>query len=468
MKLSLWLALLCTRVAAQPLQQVVNDLHNDPAFKGAAVAICVSEAGSGNELFSHNADQSLVPASTLKIFTTGAALQTLGRDFRFLTRIGFTGTFDQASGRINGDLVIAGSGDPTLNSSYFSEKNILRSWPELLRKAGVKEISGNVIGYAGSWERRVPDQWIWADIGNYFGSIPNGLSFSDNKYTIQLSSGEPGSAARVLSIHPQYVHTKITASASVTCKGSTDMAYIFGDPFGFEKIVTGTIPPRRGKFEIEGSLPDPALLCAEQIAVSLEAAGISCGGTPLSEYGAVPGGVQTLFVYNSPPLSEIVQRTNLHSNNHYCESLLLALGGGRADSGIAAVTHFWKSRCESGELIYMTDGSGLSRANTCTARLQCEALREIYRDTAVFETFDRSLPRAGMDGSMRSIGGGTYIENNMRAKTGYMERVRSYCGFVKSKSGRDLVFSVIVNNYNCSPAVARRKMEKILLHIAEL
>ena len=116
----------------------------------------------------------------------------------------------------------------------------------------------------------------------------------------------------------------------------------------------------------------------------------------------------------------------------------------------------------------MTDGSGLSRANTCTTRLQCQALHQISGDSVQFRVFVNSLPAAGRQGSMSNIGKGTFLEANLRAKTGYIQRVRAYCGYLKSRKGDSLIFSVIFNHYNCSPAEARKKIERFLLAIAEL
>ena len=78
------------------------------------------------------------------------------------------------------------------------------------------------------------------------------------------------------------------------------------------------------------------------------------------------------------------------------------------------------------------------------------------------------MPVAGKQGSMSNIGKGKYIENNMRAKTGYISKARGYCGYVKSKSGKEFSFSVLFNNYRCSPKEAKLKIEKFLIGLGEL
>ena len=116
----------------------------------------------------------------------------------------------------------------------------------------------------------------------------------------------------------------------------------------------------------------------------------------------------------------------------------------------------------------MKDGSGLSRINTMTPNLQANLLQKIVKDSLIYRVFSSSLPIAGKQGSISNIGKGKFIENNMRAKTGYITRVRAYCGYVTTRSGKALSFSVIINNYTCSPKEAKVKMESFLNALAEL
>lgn len=438
------------------------------AFRHATISYCILSAGDGAVVSENNSGTSVVPASTLKIFTTGAALSLLGPDFRFETHIAHSGHFDQSTGILHGDLLIIGSGDPSLQSEYFGNTELATYWASELSKKGIRAIKGNVIGLAAAWERTVPDHWIWADISNYFGAVPCGLSWRDNKCGITLSSGEKGSPAQVQKIRPQYSTKKMTYFSTATCSGSEDKGYVYGDPFGFEREIRGTIPENRKHFTLEATLPDPALLCAEELKTALESKGIRCSGEARSGYSEKRSHTGILLIHHSAPLSRIVQLTNMHSNNHYCESLVLALGGGSREKGLAAIREYWQSRGLDVSGLFLADGSGLSRASTCTAASLCKALKVLYQDTSLYRHFNLSLPISGKQGSMLRIGKNSRLENNMRAKTGYMERVRAYCGYVKNREGKELIFSVIINNYNCTPAEARRSIEAMLREIPEL
>lgn len=455
------------------INPVLQNWKNDKDLKNASIGFSVLDAKTSSVVAEYNSHLSLIPASTLKIVTTGAALGILGKDYRYETKIFYTGTFNRESGVLNGNLIIYGSGDPGLQSEYFVKDSslITEKWAKILKDKGLKEIKGQIIGDASYFERAIPDSWIWSDIGNYFGAVPCGLSFMDNKFKIIYKSKENGSKAEVTRVFPQYLNHAITVTSNVIAKGNEDQAFVYGDPFAFTKEVRGQIPPGKTNFEVEASLPDPALLCAEMLCSSLIRIGIICDPkTVSSEYKKNDSIAkrQLMYTHLSPTLDQLVFYTNIKSNNHYCETFLRTLGKGNAAEGLEVVKNYWQKRGLDVTEIFMSDASGLSRANTITTAFQSTLLCKIYRDSLNFKTFNSSLPVAGKSGSMSNIGKGTYIENNMRAKTGYINRARGYCGYVKSKSGKDLAFSVMFNNYNCSPKEAKNKIEKFLITLGEI
>ena len=141
---------------------------------------------------------------------------------------------------------------------------------------------------------------------------------------------------------------------------------------------------------------------------------------------------------------------------------------GTTSNGINAVERYWEGRGVDITGLHMADGSGLSRANTITTKIQATVLSKIYRDSLMYPSFNSSLPIAGKNGSMTNLCKGTFAENNMRAKTGYINRARGYCGYVKTKSGKELAFSVLFNNYDCSPKEMKLKIEKLLVALVDL
>jgi D-alanyl-D-alanine carboxypeptidase/D-alanyl-D-alanine-endopeptidase (penicillin-binding protein 4) len=452
---------------------VVESWKADKDLKSATLSFCVLDAKTGAVINELNSHQYVIPASTLKVITTGAALGTLGTNYRYSTKIFHTGNFNKETGIVSGDLIIYGSGDPTLQSEYFTKdtNQITDKWAQVLKEKGIKEIKGKIIGDASCFDRSIPGNWIWADISNYFGVAPCGLSFNDNKFKIIYNSKEIGSKAIVDRTIPAYCNSTICINSNVISKGTEDDAFVFGDPYSFTKDVSGKIPPNKTNFEVEAALPDPALMCAEKLYTSLNKIGIKCNPkTIVSNYKRSDTIVtkQLLYSHLSPTLDKIVYQTNLHSNNLYCETLLRSIGKGSMYAGIDIVSNYWQKKGLDVSELFMVDGSGLSRANTVTTNFQASLLSKIHNDSILFKTFNNSLPVAGKSGSMSNIGKGKLIENNMRAKTGYINRARGYCGYVRSKSGKDLAFSVLFNNYNCSAKEAKVKIEKFLIELGEL
>jgi D-alanyl-D-alanine carboxypeptidase/D-alanyl-D-alanine-endopeptidase (penicillin-binding protein 4) len=470
--LFLFILFYCTFLSAQ-LSSIVETWKADKDLKSATIGYCVLDAKTSSVIAEYNSHQYLIPASTLKVVTTAAALGILGGNYKFETKLCYTGTFDKEKGIINGDLIIYGHGDPTLQSENFVKDSaqITDKWAAILKEKGIKEIKGKIIGDASFFERAIPGNWIWADINNYFGVTPCALSFSDNKFKVVYCSKSQGTKAEVIKTTPSYLNNTITINSNVIAKGTEDDAFVYGDPYSYTKEISGKIPPNKPVFEVEAALPDPALLCAEMMFSSLNKIGIKCNQKAILSNHKKPDSTitkTTLYSHFSPSLDKIIFYTNLKSNNHYCETILRAIGKGSMYMGIDAVKNYWQKQGLDITELFMVDGSGLSRANTISTSFQASLLSKIYRDSLFYKPFNNSLPVAGKSGSMSNIGKGTFIENNMRAKTGYINRARGYCGYVKTKSGKELSFSVLFNNYNCSAKDAKVKIEKFLIELAEL
>lgn len=460
------------------LAQEINTLRNDPALKHAVWSVCVINS-KDSVIAEYNSQLSVVPASTMKIVTTGAALEMLGANFKFATKLSYDGVFDSIKGIIKGNLYIVGGGDPSLGSGYFKDKKdsltIVEKWAAILKQKGIKQIDGAVIADAGIFEdNMVPGQWIWGDIGNYFGAGANGLSYNDNKYTVYYNSGAEGSITTVNKIVPEV--KGLLFNNYVTAGGKGDNAVIYGSPYSNVRFAEGTIPANKTNYEVEGSLPDPSLFCAQALHDALKNSGISISEKPgtvkqlkdKNEYALANRKV--LHTHYSPTLDKIVYYTNLKSDNLYAEHLLKYMayhkkGTGKETDGIEIVKNFWKAKGVDISGFSMNDGCGLSRANVITTKTQAQILRSIAKEKTFFH-FYNSLPVAGKSGSLGGLCEGTVAENNLRAKSGYITGARGYCGYVKNKKGEQLSFSVLANNYECSPTEMKRKLEKILVAIA--
>jgi D-alanyl-D-alanine carboxypeptidase/D-alanyl-D-alanine-endopeptidase (penicillin-binding protein 4) len=464
----------------ETITDFISGLKKETELQNASVSLCVLDAKTGSALCDYNGKTSLTPASTLKIVTTASALQLLGKDFKYETALQYSGTFDKATGVIDGDLVIKGSGDPSLNSEYFRKPEdtffVANKWTAALIEKGVKKITGKIVLDVSCFEEDVPGTWVWGDLGNYFGAAPHGLSYNDNKFYIVFKPTKAGDSAQIQKTFPCI--DGLCIQNHVTAAGTEDNAVVYRAPYSTDVKIHGTIPPGTKPFSIEASLPDPSLLLAKHLQAAFAAGGITLDNKDVLKITAhnkksYEKPRTTLYVYKSPPLEKIVYFTNLHSNNMYAESIFKTIalkkgGWGSNWQGMTTLNKHLKAKGFDMNGLFINDGSGLSRSNAVTAEHLAGILYMMSSDSLNKTAFENSLPIAGISGSLRSLGKGTALENNLRAKSGYITRARSYAGYMKAKSGKDICVSLIVNNFNGSPADTKKKMEEIFLKLYEL
>lgn len=459
---------MCFFTKAQ-LNKIAEEWLKDESLNGALTSYCVYDYSNDLVLSEHNQELLMIPASTLKIFTTATALKIKGNSYRFKTNFEYDGKIENKI--LKGNIYIIGSGDPTFGSSYFykNETDVFTQLLAEINKLGITKIEGNIIGDASVWPKQIPANWIWGDISNYFGAVPFGLSFSDNLVKIHFKSKGIGEATEITSIEPNELFNTFKFENSV--KGGTkgDEAYIYGDPFGYHKDILGTIQHDKSDFIVKGSSPDPALQCAVVLKNYFVSNGIKVSGSASSVFNSDTTRKSKLICsHSSPSLDKIVYYTNIASNNLFAESLVYLIGNGNYGAGLGNIYNYIKKLGLNEKQIYLSDGCGLARSNLVTTSLQAKFIGKVLSDPLTQKTFSESLPAASKQGSMRSIGKGEYIEGKMQAKTGYINHARGYSGFVKSKTGKTISFSVLFNNYLISPTEAKKKIEKLLIGIGEL
>lgn len=384
----------------------------------------------GDVLIDKNSHLSLMPASCMKIVTTGAALHLLGPDSTFETTLEYDGTIDQKK-TLHGNLYIRGGGDPCLGSERMEEAyswdRQIEIWKDEIKKIGIQKIMGKVIGDDTKWEKaRAVPSWTWEDIGNYYGAGACALSFHENYYSLFFKPGEKeGDNTAILYTDPPLPTSTFHNEVRTGPEGSGDCAYIFGSEFSPLQFVRGTIPAGVDKFTIKGSLSDPAAYCADLLAKRLQENGIAIKqqDLPRQERKTV---FHTAF---SPAVEKIIYWTNQKSINLYAEHLLKKMGetvyhDGSTASGIKAVTDFWRSQGIDLNGFYMADGSGLSRKNLITTK-QLVQMLSFLKKSKFFPVFFKSLPQK---------------EGFIRAKSGSISFVRGQAGYAE-----DITFAIIIN-----------------------
>ena len=465
------------------LQTAIHELDRDPEMRAASWSMCVMDTRTGEVLLGHKMHKSLATASTMKVVTTATALAILGENYRFNTVLEYEGTLSP-QGMLNGNLFIRGSGDPSLASHRLDDElqldPLMANWAKMIKEAGITAINGQVIGDASYFDTQLtPEKWPWEDMGNYYGAGASGLNIHENFYKLDFRPGKTvGASTSILRTEPFMKNMKFINEVTTGSSRSGDNAYIFGAPYSTIRYVRGTIPGGRNLFTIKGSMPDPALFAARRLAEELRRCEVRIARAPTTlereKAAQRPHTSSRTAIYShySLPLRAIVKETNQHSINLYAEALLkrIALKQGKKGTtaeGIESVLSYWKQQGVDTKGMLLRDGSGLSPNNVLSAyqltRILYKAHQAPYREALV-----ESLPIAGKQGSMKSIGRGTRAENNLRAKSGYISAVRAYTGYVKSKNGKWLAFTLIANNYTSSAGSMRRKMAKLMVLLAEL
>lgn len=442
----------------QKLSVAFNRLQADSQCKYASVSLTVLDAKTGEQVFIANPNIGLAPGSTLKTVTTITAFNMLGKDFKYQTPFGYSGTI--TDGTLNGDIIIKGNGDPTLGSWRWETTTtnyILKQLVAALKQAGIKKINGRIIGDDTLYgSQSIPDGWIWQDLGTYYGAGATALCWHENQFDINLKTGPIGSAIKVAGTNPITPYLNFKSELTTGAAGTGDNAYPYL-PAGLTNIMylRGTYAIDQTKKLISAAYPDPAFDAAFRLLDTLRRLGITVTGTPESTLSLTAKGLQTpamtttLTTLISPSLSQIVYWTNRKSLNLYAEELLkaIALKGGKevtTANGITVLQNFWKVRGIDANAMDMIDGCGLSPEDRITT-LTVATIMQSAKKESWFADFYDSLP----------------IYNDMHMKSGSIHNVQAYTGY-QTHQGRELCFSIMINNYNGSGKGIRDKMFRVL------
>ncbi|MGY4539255.1 D-alanyl-D-alanine carboxypeptidase/D-alanyl-D-alanine-endopeptidase (penicillin-binding protein 4) [Mucilaginibacter sp. UYNi724] len=448
---------------AQTLQQSITKafghLQQDSQCRYASVSLTVLDAKTGELVFAANPDMGLAPGSTLKTVTSITAFNVLGKDYQYQTQLGYTGTIS-ADGTLTGDVIIKGSGDPTLGSWRWAttrEGVVLNTMVTALKKAGIKKINGRIIGDNGAFKSQgIPDGWIWQDLGTYYGAGIAGLCWRENQFDILLRTGAVGSTIGIAGTYPETNYLQYKSELTNGAAKTGDLAYPYLPAYGSKVMyLRGTYAIDQTKKRVAAAIPDPAYDAALRLNDTLKRIGIAVSVEPtssviLADKGkTVATATQNITTILSPELSKIVYWLNQKSVNLYAEQLLATIAAktGKVVStndGVDAMKDFWQLKGIDKRSMNIFDGSGLSPQDRITTSAMAHILQSA-RGAAWFNDFYESLP----------------VYNDMKMKSGSINSVQAYAGF-QTHSGRQLCFSIMVNNYNGPGSSIRAKMFKVL------
>lgn len=448
--LTLSVQVLSAQNMTQKLDKATKDLMDSSGAVSSALSFYVTDE-SGTLIYEYQGSKGLSTASTQKIFTAGAALETLGKNYTYKTTAGYSGNL--SSGNLKGDFIISSNGDPTLGSwryDAYKPESFKKKLIETLRNSGITKISGNVVIDDSYFDHQtIPGGWPWDDLGNYYGAGVWGINWRENQFDININGTEFKGFS--------YPLENVKWLNDLKAGGTSDQSLIFTAPYSEVALINGTLPAGK-TVTVSGALPNPPLQLGSEVQQWLSESGIEISGKVVTgsqlelQGKPLPGVAKNIVLtYESPTLDKIVYWFLRKSVNLYGETLIKTLGKEKKGnssfkSGIAYLKEFWKSKGINPNMINFADGSGLSPQNYVAAKAEVQAL--LYaKKQPWFDIYYDGFP---------------VQENGMKMKSGTMRDTKSFAGYQTAKDGKKYTFSIIINNYQGSGSTELQKILNVL------
>jgi D-alanyl-D-alanine carboxypeptidase/D-alanyl-D-alanine-endopeptidase (penicillin-binding protein 4) len=435
----------------QKLDDATKDLMNSSGAVATSLSFYVTDE-SGTLIYDYQGNKGLSTASTQKIFTAAAALETLGKNYTFKTTSSYSGSI--VGENLNGNLIINSNGDPTLGSwryDAYKPENFKKKLIEAIKTLGIAKISGDLIIDDSYFDHQtIPGGWPWDDLGNYYGAGVWGVNWRENQFDININGTDFKSFS--------YPLEGVKWLNDLKTGGSSDQSLIFTAPHSDVALINGTLPAGK-TVTVSGSTPNPPLQLGVEVKQWLKDSGIDFTGKVVTGSQLELEGKQSLessknkiiLTYESPTLDKIIYWFLRKSINLYGEALIKTLGKEKKGnpsfkSGVAYLKEFWKSKGINANMINFADGSGLSPQNYVAAKAEVQAL--LYaKKQPWFEDYYDGFPTQ---------------DNGMKMKSGTMKDTKSFAGYHTSKDGKKYVFSIIINNYQGSGSTELQKILNVL------
>ncbi|HYN14511.1 MAG TPA: D-alanyl-D-alanine carboxypeptidase/D-alanyl-D-alanine-endopeptidase [Terriglobales bacterium] len=484
-----------------PLASTIETILAQPELERGFWGIEVVSLKDGRTLYALNSDKLFTPASNTKLFTTAAALALIGPDYRFKTTVETAGTVDKY-GRLVGDVVLVGRGDPNLSGRVLPYAGrtqrtqpsirVLEQLADQLVQKGVKFIDGDIVADDSYYAfERYGEGWTQDDLVWESGAPVSALSINDNVMFVNiLPADRPGEKAFV-SIDPFADYYRIDNRILTTPSGTGPRKiFINREPGSNVLTLWGNIPvddPGAGEAL---AIDDPAAFAGQLFQRLLEQRGIAVYGRPRTRHTELAS-LQTLTVtalasgggehgmasrqplvlasYQSSPFIDDLQVVNKVSQNLHAELMLRLLGrekgtSGTIEGGLEVERGFLTQAGIAPAQYAFYDGSGMSRENLATPHAVVQLLR--YAAGQPWgKAWQDTLAIAGIDGSLANRFKGTSAEGRVRAKTGALGHVNALSGYATTVNGVPIAFSILTNNHKLVSKRALEVVDQIVLAV---
>jgi D-alanyl-D-alanine carboxypeptidase/D-alanyl-D-alanine-endopeptidase (penicillin-binding protein 4) len=473
------------------LARRIDVLLAAPELQRNLWGIQVGSLPEGKILYQRNGDKLMQPASTTKLFTTGAVLGLIGPDYKFQTTVEAVAAPD-SRGRVAGDLILVGRGDPNLSARVlpFKEKTelqgsttqALEDLADQVVKSGVKQIDGDVVGDDTYYVWEYPDGWTRDDLQWDYGAPVSALTVNDNSVFLDIAPGDNVGDKAAIKLDPFSDYFRINNRVLTVAAGAKKEIGIHRDPGSKLIELWGAIPIDAKTEGEELAVEDPAEFAAQIFRALLLKRGISVLGQARARHIVAsdepafpkPGGAAqaaqscpgancapspapvaaparvVLATHESKPLFEDLRVINKVSQNLHAELALRLLGKLKANNGsiaggLSVLKGFLAQAGIQPDEYFFRDASGLSRETLVTPAAFTKLLRYVYSQPWANQYLD-TLPKSAADGSLRERLNHDHAKEHVRAKTGLYEHVRALSGYAQTASGANVAFSIMANN----------------------
>jgi serine-type D-Ala-D-Ala carboxypeptidase/endopeptidase (penicillin-binding protein 4) len=462
----------------QVLQSDLSALINNPDMSNAIIGVSVRSISTGEQFFKHNDSKSFTPASNQKILTTSAALKYLGSDFKFSTSAYLDGELLQ-NGEFFGNIIIRGSGDPTM-SDYYKENplDFVDKFATRLDSLGVRIIRGNIIGDDSYFDEiHYGPGWAWDDFLFPYCAQTNALSINDNKISIEVKQGDTTGLPADISVSPECSYYRVINRIRTVGIGELTEIVPYRELHSNIFELSGQIAydtSRINKVNINVTIDNPTLFFLNIVKDALERHNIRFRGAlvDVQDYNEEIDymSLSPVFEYQSPELSEIIKVVNQQSHNLSADNIFKTIaketsGVGSFAKGSEQILKFASSAGIPPDKIAVFDGSGLSRFNLFTPKYMVDLLTKNYK-ADYQEDFINSLASPGQEGTLKHRMTQTLAENRVKAKSGSMNNISTLSGYVTTRDGEVLAFSIMTMNFTVPRTLAHNIEDLICMRLA--
>jgi D-alanyl-D-alanine carboxypeptidase/D-alanyl-D-alanine-endopeptidase (penicillin-binding protein 4) len=458
------------------VEAILSEEHAQKAYWG----VLVTDRDTGEKLYDLNADRFFTPASNAKMFTSAFALATLGSNYRFHTTLESKGALG-TDGRLAGDLIFVGRGDPDLSNRKFPyagkvelerpAEKVLADLADAAVARGLKEVDGDIVADDSYFPfDPYPADWTIGDLYFTFGAPVGAIALDDNSISVDIRPGEHEGDPAAITVEPgaaaENLERDVTTGPSA---GKTELG-VTRKPGSRSIFLFGSIPLGHAPEKLDLAMTEPAEVVARALKTLLEARGVRITGVIRVQHGPPAGTCESfdapvllkrclpappsenlvLAEHVSLPLLESIRLTNKVSHDLHAEMLLRTVarekaGAGLTDAGIWVEQDFLKTAGIADGDVVLSDGSGLANSDLVTPRSLVQLLRYAAEQPWGAD-FLSTLPIAGADGTLEDRMKGTVAAGLIRAKTGTLDHVRTLSGYATTVHGENLVFAIFGNN----------------------